>query len=219
MSKNNRENNRFSISYINNPCYASSLPFWKTCSIRIPNRITIIRDDQFDNSNIIGVDEPYFKLMHNLGNLSEPSLPNEFETTDGNFETFASHINKCYEKEGITLDELKDYSKRPVYDKSLWLAIKDSSTKEVVATAIGELDPTIKEGIIEWIQVSPDYRKRGLGKYLVLKLLNLMKKKAEFVTVSGKLHSPSNPIKLYESCGFDNLVIWHVIKQENNKQI
>ena len=211
MNQNNRKNNRFSISYINNPCYASSLPFWKTRSLKIPSHILVLRDDEYSNSNIVGFDEPYFKLVHNLTNIYEPSLPNGFETTDGNFEIFANHINKCYENEGVTFDELKNYCKRPVYDKSLWITIKDSSTKEVVATAIGELDPAIKEGIIEWIQVSPDYRKRGLGKYLVLKLLNLMKKKAEFVTVSGKLHSPSNPIKLYESCGFDNLVIWHVI--------
>jgi ribosomal protein S18 acetylase RimI-like enzyme len=69
------------------------------------------------------------------------------------------------------------------------------------ALSISELDPTIKEGALEWIQVHPNYQGHGLGKNLVYLTLNKLSNIAEFATVGGK-----NPIalKLYQSCGFNN---------------
>ena len=40
-----------------------------------------------------------------------------------------------------------------------------------MATGIAELDREIGEGVLEWIQVSKDYRRRELGSYLVCELL------------------------------------------------
>ena len=79
---------------------------------------------------------------------------------------------------------------------------------------IGEIDPRIGEGILEWIQVSPAYRRRGLGQVLVCRLLEHMRGKARFVTVSGRLNSPSQPLALYLSCGFQHPVIWHVLTRD-----
>ena len=41
-----------------------------------------------------------------------------------------------------------------------------------------------------------------------------LKKKADFVTVSGKINNKSNPENLYLKCGFENKTIWHVLTKK-----
>jgi GNAT superfamily N-acetyltransferase len=67
------------------------------------------------------------------------------------------------------------------------------------------------EGILEWIQVSEGYRRRGLGSFLVKELLWRMQGKVKFATVSGQCDSPSCPERLYRSCGFTGQDVWHVL--------
>ena len=64
---------------------------------------------------------------------------------------------------------------------------------------------------MEWIQILPDYRGKKLGKMIVNELLCRMKR-AEFATVSGKINNPTNPERLYRSCGFIGNDIWHILK-------
>ena len=51
-------------SYLDDPCKTSSLPFWKTVQIKLPENIAVIREDEFKEENCEGSDEPYFKLVH-----------------------------------------------------------------------------------------------------------------------------------------------------------
>lgn len=92
----------------------------------------------------------------------------------------------------------------------MWIAIKDKTNNIIVATGIAEIDGEIKEGIIEWVEVSKDYRRTGLGKITVNELLKRLKTMANFVTVSGDYNSPYKPIDLYQKCGFENMKIWHI---------
>ena len=114
----------------------------------------------------------------------------------------------------MTPEELEARKKLPVYDPVLWIAVRDRETGQIAATGIAELDARIGEGILEWIQVSPEYRRRGLGQYIVKELLYRIKDKARFVTVSGKANNPDNPYALYCACGFGNPVIWHVVRKD-----
>ena len=73
----------------------------------------------------------------------------------------------------------------------------------MAASGIAEFDEVCREGIIEWVQVLPAYRGRGLGKKIVDVLLNRLKSiGASFVTVSGNLDNTSKPLELYRKCGF-----------------
>ena len=197
--------------YLKDPCGASSLPFWKTEQLEIPAHISVIRDDRFDAALYGGTDEPYFKLVHTLERLERPPLAGLFEAVRCDAVDYARHIDECYAAEGISCDGLAACQKRPVYDPDLWIAVRDPADGRIVASGIADLDRRIGEGILEWIQVSPDYRRRGLGRYTVCELLRRMRGKARFVTVSGRMNNPCNPLKLYLSCGFVNPVIWHVV--------
>ncbi len=78
------------------------------------------------------------------------------------------------------------------------------------AFGLADLDSFMKEGILEWIQVLPEYRGKGIGKALVCELLTRMKGKARFATVSGDCNNINNPIKLYRKCGFVDNSIWYI---------
>lgn len=196
--------------YLTDPCRASSLPFWKTERLAVPDRLFVVREDQMPAAPPEGADEPYFRLLHRLEEIPRPALPAGFELGGGDFAAFAAHIGACYDKEGVTAEELAACARRFVYDPSLWIAVRDKASRRIVASGIADLDARIGEGILEWIQVSPDCRGRGLGRFVVCELLRRMQGKAAFATVSGRLNNPG-ALALYLSCGFENRVIWHLV--------
>ena len=199
--------------YIKDPCEASSLAFWKAESFDVPKGVRIYREDEFDAESCSGSDEQYFKLMHTLESVPRVGLSDEFVLTGGEVEEFASHINECYVEEGVTVDELKAYTQRPVFDASLWIAVRERNNGRIVASGIAEFDTRIGEGILEWIQVSPEYRRKGLGRVVVCELLNRLEARADFVTVSGRVNGAGDPLSLYKSCGFGHQVIWHIVRE------
>lgn len=197
--------------YLKNPCKMSSLPFWKTNIMTVPDNMVILRDDAFRQNPVYGLDEPYFRMQHHLSLIPCCQLSPAFELIDCNIEDYSIHICNCYEQEHVSIQDLTEYKNHPVFDPSLWICIAEKNTGHIVATGIAELDTSIDEGILEWIQVSPLYRRQGLGKYIVCELLKRMQERARFVTVSGKMKNESNPYALYRACGFDHPVIWHVV--------
>ena len=201
--------------YLQDPCRASSLPFWKTNSIQVPANLLILREDDPCLSGLsqIRTDTPYFKLIHHMQHIDRPRLPDGFRFIAPDETALSRHITACYASERATVSELAAYRLRPTYAPDLWLAIVNEGSTEIVASAIAELDPDIQEGILEWIQVSPAYKHRGFGRLVVQEALYRLQGRADFVTVSGKENDPSNPRILYERCGFTDGVIWHVLEK------
>lgn len=197
--------------YLADPCRASSLPYWKAESVLIPENVTIVRDDAFSAHQYRGHDELYFKLMHDLNTVLERSLPEGYEIVPCSADGFVRQINSCYTREHLTTPELMTYKAHPGYQPELWVAVAESESGKIVATGIAELDARIGEGILEWIQVLPEYRRKGFGAFIVCELLKRMRGQARFATVSGRLNNESMPFALYERCGFFNPVIWHIV--------
>jgi len=203
--------------YLKNPCRESSIPYWKAKSISVPHGIKILHQDDYDAAKYPQyMDEPYFRLKHDLKGLSVPQLPEGFSLYVPALRDFAAHINQGYHGIHIREAELQAYTTRPVFLSSLWLAVQDNQTGDLVATGIAELDSECKEGILEWIQVSEHYRGRGLGSYIVAELLWRMKDIAQFATVSGQCNNPTNPESLYRRCGFTGNDVWHILRKRSN---
>lgn len=200
--------------YISNPCRASALPFWKTERLTMPQNILVVRDDEFDPVIHTGCDTPYFKLMHDLKRVGTPRLPEGFRLSACDTADLARHINECYPDIGVTEGELSSYRTRFVHDPALWVCVRDKKSGRIAASGIAESDQRIGEGALEWIQVSPEYRRRGLGRFVVNELLSRLSTRAAFVTVSGRAEDPSMPSLLYKSCGFTGETLWHVISKE-----
>ena len=202
--------------YLKNPCKTASIPYWKAKSIAIPDSVKIVHQDDFGEIEFRQyIDEPYFRLSHNLFGLTAPVLPQGYSLCKPTLDDFAAHINSCYDCIGITEAELRSHTTRFVYDAALWLAVQDDQTGNIVATGIAELDHEIGEGVLEWIQVSQSHRGFGLGNYLVSELLWRMKGTAQFATVSGQCSNITNPEKLYRKCGFIGNDVWHILRKRD----
>lgn len=200
--------------YLSSPCEKSSLPFWKTNKIAIPENMMIVQDVDFLVEKYDGYeDEPFFKLIHRMEFIDKPHLNEGYEIIPLEVQDYARHIQECYEGGGASSEELSSYKTHATYEPNLWIAVNDSRSNAIVATGIAELDNDAGEGILEWIQVSPKYRRLGFGAFIVKELLWRMKNRADFVTVSGKVNNASNPAALYESCGFTDKIIWHIMSK------
>ena len=200
-------------TYLADPCRASSLPFWKTNSVTVPEGMLILREDdpRLGKVSPSCIDTPYFKLIHSMQRIDRTALPMGYCFITPNETALSDHISSCYASERVSASELASYQFHPTYAPDLWLAIQDNETKAVIASGIAELDTDIREGILEWIQVSPAYRRQGFGQLIVNELLSRLQGRADFVTVSGKQNDLLNPRALYERCGFGAGMIWHIL--------
>ena len=197
--------------YLQDPCRASSLSFRRTNTTVIPENVLILRDDEFAEIPYPAIDEPYFKLIHRMEWIDQIHLPEDFEMIQCDTADYADHIRECYDGIYISADDLLKQETYPGFDPGLRIAICERNREKIIASGIAEYDPLVGEGILDWIQVSPAYRRKHLGKYIVLELLHRLQGKADFVTVSGKINNPDHPIALYKSCGFADMTIWHII--------
>lgn len=195
-------------AYIADPCRVASLSFRKAQTVVIPENMRILLDGEPIPDGY--ADEPYFKLVHRLAGLDAPVLPAEFTAAEAETAVFAAHIRRCYPGTDVTKETLQTYREQIAADPGLWIAVKDKAGR-TASSGIAEFDPTVGEGALEWIQTSPEYRRRGLGRYVVGELLKrLAARGAAFVTISGRMRDEA-AYELYKGCGFSNCAIWHVL--------
>lgn len=196
------------LSYQRNPCDYSSLPYWKEITFQKPDYIKIFHEYQWiklpenKKENFKKVDK-FFRIKHPLEQIDIPNLSKGYKfgtfnpDSEKDYDVALKIIELSYSNIDITKETLKAYLKSEVYEKNLWVFIDEINNKENISVAFGmaDLDPYMKEGILEWIQVLPEYRRKGFGKALVCELLTRMKGKAKFATVSGDCNNINNPIK------------------------
>lgn len=66
--------------YLENPCKASSLPFWKTNLVKIPDNMKIVLEDDLRSVDLREyIDEPFFKLIHRMTDIEKSVLDDRYE--------------------------------------------------------------------------------------------------------------------------------------------
>ncbi len=122
-------------------------------------------------------------------------------------------INLCYTHSEINVsaDYIESLTKTKVYCPETWIgAYKDGTLS---GSVICDFDSETGEAVIEWLQVLPIYRNRGIASALVCNALKIMKNFADFATVSGECDNITNPEKVYRRCGFSGNDVWHIMSK------
>lgn len=207
-------------AYRKDPCGTLSIPYWKHRNIRIPEHMQIVHQRAFDASQYAGYrDEPYFRLSHTLKEIPVPEVPGiRIETAlPEDIPCLADVINRSYTDLSVTCEQLKGYTQTEVYAPSLWIMAVNLTDAAVVGCAMADVDRELREGVVEWVQVLPGWRRRGIARLMVCELLQRMSGMADYATVSGKTRNSTCPEALYRSCGFTGSDVWHVLTQTEEK--
>lgn len=191
--------------YLQDPCGSLSVPYWKWKTISLPEDMKIYHDRDFVPEKGYH-DTVYFRLRHDLRDLPE-SVSGVHQARTSDFAAMADIICRCYP--GIRFDaaSLEALTRNAVYAPKLWLVAEAEG--EIAGCLIADLDRDAREGILEWVQVLPRFRRRGLGRALVLEALRRMD--GDFATVSGC--EPTAEC-LYRACGFTGQDRWHILRKE-----
>ena len=201
-------------AYKENPCGMLSIPYWKNKNISIPENMCIVHDADYIEDNYKDYhDEPYFRLYHALADIQAITLDGISIVTakHDDIPLFANIINQSYADLSVTFEQLHGYTQTEVFCPELWIYSVDNTTSRVVGCGIADFDKEVHEGILEWVQVVPAYRGKGIGQLIVNELLKRMVGIADFATVSGKVHNPTLPEMLYRKCGFVGKDVWHIL--------
>ena len=204
--------------YLRDPCGTLSIPYWKNKGLRLPPNMRIVHARDFDRTLLDDYeDETYFRLYHDLANIS-PVVPAGLSVRtagENDLPAMADVINRSYSDLSATVPFLRSLRETPVFALELWIAV-ENDRGEMVACGMADLDREAGELILEWIQVLPAYRRKGVGRLLVEELLRRGKEYAQFATVSGKTENASKPELLYRACGFRGDDVWHILRRKEN---
>ncbi|HMN12083.1 MAG TPA: GNAT family N-acetyltransferase [Bellilinea sp.] len=204
--------------YVKDPCGVSSLPWWKRDRV-LPLALRVVHERELAELRLSRTEgEGYFKLLHKLDELDPCPQPVGVTIRKVNMpaeaDLCAEIIGRCYDDVHPSAEEVISWMDFPVYAPDLWLIAEDEFSGTPLGLGIAEFDPSIGEGILDWIQILPPSRGKGIGKALVSALLEGLSKRAKFVTVSGRIDSPTNPEKLYRSAGFTGDDVWFVFNTQ-----
>lgn len=125
--------------YCVDPCRAASIPYWKTTKIFLPENMCIVHNSEFTDDLLERyIDEPYFRLKHDLTSLAQPQLPNGFSLCAASFREYSEHIHQCYSDIGISETELRSYAERKVFCSKLLELLHRMKSEANFATVSGQ---------------------------------------------------------------------------------
>jgi GNAT superfamily N-acetyltransferase len=160
--------------------------------------------------------EAYFRLAHTGPVGVPPPLRTGLRLRDvaisSEMALAANVIQRCYGAPQPSAETVLSWTRHPVFDPALWVWAMDEATGQPAGLGIAELDASIGEGALEWIQVLPAYRGQGIGQAIVRELLARLRGRAVFTTVSGQVDNHSRPEALYRRCGFTGDDVWWVLR-------
>lgn len=202
--------------YLADPCGTLSIPYWKAKRISVPPGMDIVHHSRFCPQMTQGRSHSsFFRLIHRLGAVPRFEHPPGVALAQISPEQageIAALINRCYRHSGIrvTQEEVRGWTGSPACRPELWLGAFAEGA--LIGSVIGEFDPEAGEGVIEWLQVLPECRGRGIAAALMARTLETMGGFAGFATVSGARENPTRPERVYRACGFEGDDVWHILR-------
>lgn len=188
-------------AYRNDPCGSYSIPYWKMKQMALPEGVVIRHG--IPGEEVTG--DCYFRLRHDLRIPAESRDGRIVTAEDRDLERLVSIINASYPNIRVSREQLAAERKLRVFRPELWVMAVENGGE--LGSGIAAFDEETGEVSLEWIQVLPEHRGRGIGKAIVTELLRRAGALGDFATVSG---TGAETEAFYRSCGFTGADRWFV---------
>lgn len=156
-----------------------------------------------------------FRALHGGDTPAAGELPAEYRFEDcdpaRDLPDAARLMNAAYPSlpRFMTPERLRGMIEKDYYFAPGWFFLTDR-TRQRVGLAISGYDREMDEGFIDWVELLPRLRQRGLGRLLVCESLRRLAS-ARWVTVAGSLDAPFVAGGLYRRCGFHQTAHWSIL--------
>ncbi len=114
-------------------------------------------------------------------------------------------------------EKLQEMTRTDYFFSDGWFFLRDRREAKRVGLAICGYCEELEEGFIDWLEVLPRYRHRGLGASLVREAIRRLCDRARFVTASGSLEAPFVVGDLYTECGFQQARQWTILGHRSGR--
>ncbi|MBD3236840.1 MAG: hypothetical protein GF330_09060 [Candidatus Eisenbacteria bacterium] len=155
-----------------------------------------------------------FRALH-TGEAATGELPSDYCFRDvepqADLSAAARLMNAAYASlpDFMTSERLEAMIASDYYFPGGWFFLIGRGERPV-GLALSGYDREMDEGFIDWIELLPRQRQRGLGRMLIGECLRRLQH-ARWVTVAGSLDAPFVVGDLYRSCGFRQTAHWSIL--------
>lgn len=203
-------------NYRKNPCRCLSIPYWKAKNMQLPDSVAVVHHSEFNPEQWEGYKiQCFFRLFHDLKEIPGNDRNGySLETAKvSDVESIVSVINGSYTDLKVTSEQIQGYRNTEVFREDLWILARDERTDARMGCAMADFDRETGELSVEWVQVLPQYRRRGIGRNMVSELLQRGRAFASFATVSGRTDNETKPEAVYRKCGFIGNDKWYILRK------
>ena len=146
--------------YLQNPCRASALPYWKLCAGNLPEGVEVIHEKEAGKriGDVSTAIERYFRLFHHLDTLSIDSHSEiMLQTAWKEVNVFAEIINASYPDLRVSEAQLLQLQAQACFSPEGWVVALDRQSGKPLACGIAALDRQMQEISLEWNQDAVPY--------------------------------------------------------------
>ena len=129
--------------YLQNPCRASALPYWKLCAGNLPEGVEVIHEKEAGKriGDVSTAVECYFRLFHHLDTLSIDSHSEiVLQTAWKEVNVFAEIINASYPDLRVSEAQLLQLQAQACFSPEGWVVALDRQSGKPLACGIAALD-------------------------------------------------------------------------------
>jgi Predicted acetyltransferase len=118
-------------------------------------------------------------------------------TNEGDYQCAANIIGSSW----ISAEQVRRMTEFTAFDPSLWFFVYDNKSDKKIAISISTYSPEVRETLLDWIFVLPDYQGKGAGRFLINETIARCKEKSDLICVGGT-------VEFYRRCGFVDNTLW-----------
>ena len=122
--------------YLQNPCRASALPYWKLCAGNLPEGVEVIHEKEAGKriGDVSTAIERYFRLFHHLDTLSIDSHSEiMLQTAWKEVNVFAEIINASYPDLRVSEAQLLQLQAQACFSPEGWVVALDRQSGKPLA--------------------------------------------------------------------------------------